>query len=320
MDQSVDAQVGSIRTAAAVVELPEVEAFLLEGEDARRWCNGMFTNNVKQLRPGEGNRHAMCDDRGRVGGLLNLHCIDDQRFLVVLDGISFRAFHERYKMYLILDDIELEQAEDHCMLTIQGPQAASILGRVGLPAPEDGHSRVDGGDDLLAGTHILTRDRSGVGGFDLLIPRDRLADQQQALINAGAAPMGADALEAQRIAHGRASWPQDGTEKSLVHELALEGEVCSFTKGCYLGQEVINRVDVKGQVAKRITGLVIQGDAPALGTEVHLEGKAIGSISSTTTLAGKTLALATLRRAAWEPGTVLHVGNQVATTAPFPLA
>jgi folate-binding protein YgfZ len=320
MEESVDAQVATIRTAASVVELPDVQAFLLEGEDARRWCNGMFTNNVKQLRPGEGNRHAMCDDRGRIGGLLALYCIDDQRFLVVLDGIDFSAFHDRYKMYLILDDIEIEQAEDHGLLTIQGPQAAAILGRMGLPAPEEGHARVDGGVDLLAGTHILSRDRSGVGGFDMLVPRAQLASQMQALIDAGAAPMTAGALDTQRIALGRAAWPQDGTEKSLVHELGLEGELCSFTKGCYLGQEVINRIDVKGQVAKRITGLLVEGQAPALGTEVQLNGKAIGTVSSTTILGGEVLALATLRRAAWEPGTIVQVGNQNATTATFPLA
>jgi folate-binding protein YgfZ len=320
MEQTVDTQVAAMRDGAGLVDLPEVEAFLLEAEDARRWCNGMFTNNVKQLRPGQGNRHAMCDDRGRVGGLLDLYCIDDQRFLVILDGLSFDAFQERYKMYLILDDIDLSPATDHRLLSLQGPHAASILGRMSLPAPEEGHARVDGGDDLLEGVHILNRDRTGLGGFDLLMPRERVDELTQAAIRAGAVAVEAAGLDAQRIAHGRAAWPQDGTEKSLIHELRLEGELCSFNKGCYLGQEVINRVDVKGKLPKRMTGLVVEGAIPPVGTEVHLDDKAIGTISSTATLQGKTLALATLRKAAWEPGTCVLVGDSPATTTAFPLA
>ena len=100
--------------------------------------------------------------------------------------------------------------------------------------------------------------------------------------------------------HGRARWPVDGTEKSMVHELGLRDEVCNFNKGCYLGQEVINRVDVKGQVTKQLHRIAITGSTQdALGAAVELDDKVVGTITSVAETPEGCVGLAVLRRAAW---------------------
>ena len=94
----------------------------------------------------------------------------------------------------------------------------------------------------------------------------------------------------------------------MVHELRFNAEVCAFDKGCYVGQEVINRIDVKGQLTKRLMGVVLDEDAlPPAGAEVLLDGEVIGTISSAARLLGTPIALGVLRKKAWEPGLAVVV-------------
>ena len=99
-------------------------------------------------------------------------------------------------------------------------------------------------------------------------------------------------------------WPVDGTEKTLIHELRINDEVCNFNKGCYLGQEVINRVDVKGLIQKRLERIVLPPNAGAVGAAITLDGTTVGSISSLTHGPEDSIALAVLRKAAWESDSV----------------
>jgi folate-binding protein YgfZ len=318
-----EAGAAGVRAGAGVADLAHVQLLTLTSDDARRWANGMFTNNIKRLQPGRGNRNAMCDDRGRVQGLLDLYCVRDDHFVVVLDGVDTEWFGQRYKMFLILDDIEVDElAGQSTLLSVQGPAAASAMEAVGLPTPEVDRAHVL---DDATGVLVARRDRTGLGGFDLIVPVDRVEQTWAALTGAGAHPFGTETLDALRIRAGRAAWPQDGTDKSMVHELGLNEEVCAFDKGCYVGQEVINRIDVKGLINKRLTGLVVDGDAaPPQGAEVWLGDKAVGTISSATAADGAVRALAVLRKTAWDPGTAVVIraadGDRPArvSTLPFP--
>jgi folate-binding protein YgfZ len=290
---------------AGLMDLCATGTVVLEGPDARRFCNGMFTNNIRAMQPGEGNRSAMCDDRGRVQGLLDLYCTGPDRFEGVLEGVDTAWFEGRYEMYIVFDDVEMEvSAQAPWLLSLQGPKAESILQSIGLPTPEEpGHHTLSD-----SGIRIMKKDRTGLGGFDLLLSTEAVVQTHADLLAAGASPLGHTAFNALRIRHGRARWPVDGNEKTLVHELAINEEVCNFNKGCYLGQEVINRIDVKGQVAKKIMTMVIEGsELPPTGAEVLLGDKAIGMITSTAHSNGQSLALAVLRKKAWEPGLDLVV-------------
>ena len=309
---SPEKEVAQAEAGAVLFDLAFVDILALQGEELQRWTNGMFTNNTRRLQPGSGNRHGMCEDRGRLQGLLDLYCVAPDRYLAVLDGVTADWFEERYRMFLILDDIEVEQRpDDATLLSLQGPGAAGLLDAAGLPAPPVTRSHVL---DAGTGVRVARRDRTGLGGFDLLVPRERVVDLWTRLLDAGAKAAGTDALDALRIRAGLARWPQDGTDKTLIHELRLNEDVCAFDKGCYVGQEVINRVDVRGAINKRLTGVRLKGPVPH-GSTVSVGDTQIGTLTSVTPVFGETLAMGVLRKAAWEPGTAVAVDTGSGTVA-----
>jgi len=252
----------------------------------------------------------MCDDRGRVLGLLDLVCTGPDRFEGILEGVSAEWFESRYGLYIVFDDVELTVSQEGpWVLSLQGPQAAEVLAQGGLPIPEVGqHAQMEDG------TRIVSKDRSGLGGFDLIVETDRIEHVWETLREVGAVPIGHQALERLRIEHGRARWPVDGTEKSLVHELGIDAEVCNFNKGCYLGQEVINRVDVKGQVNKKLLKIQLD-DSPAdlLGASVFLDEAEVGTISSAAQTSSGSIALAILRKKAWADGCQVRITTSAGT-------
>jgi folate-binding protein YgfZ len=294
-------------------DLSHRPVFRLVGDDVRRWTNGMFTNNTRRLQPGQGNRHCACDDRGRVKGVLDLYFLASDCVRIVLDGMLLEDFEQRYQMYLLLDDIEME-ADEVAVLTVQGRGTDTLLASLELPAPAEdhGHEAATGPWD---GVVVCRRDRIDCTGVDLLVPTAQAAALWQALLAAGVRPMGVDDLHGLRVVAGRVTFPTDASDKSMVHELGLNTDCCAFDKGCYVGQEIINRIDVRGAFQKRVTTVLLE-DAVPLGSSVRMDGKVMGKLTSRTTYNGQELGLGVLRKAAWPVGTELTVplddGSEVA--------
>lgn len=305
-----DAEAAAARVGVAIFDLAPVDALVLSGEEVRRWINGMFTNKYTDVEPGQGRRSVIVDDRGRVQGLVDWYCLAEDRFLGVLEGVDAAWFAQRFRMFMILDDIECDHLEDVALLSLQGPGADALVASLGLPCPVGDHSHraVDPTAPDDATVRICRKDRTGLGGLDLLVPRGVLDATWAAAVAAGATPAGQHALDALRIVAGRAAWPQDGTEKSMVHELGYNIDSVSFDKGCYLGQEVINRIERRGGVRKRLTRIALDDDAlPPVGAEVLLGEHVVGTVTSAARLDGRVWALGTLRESAWEPGTALRI-------------
>jgi folate-binding protein YgfZ len=292
------------RTGAALFDLSDHAVMQLVGPDARRFCNGMFTNNVRDLPVGRANGNAMVDDKARIQGLLDLWCTAADTFLAVLHGVTAEAFEARYGKYIIFDDVELtDESAGLVLLSVQGPEAAVVLARAGLPVPAE-----EGQVQSVEALRVLRRSRSVTGGFDLLVPRDAAAPTFEALRAAGAVPAGRDALEILRVEAGQPRWPVDMSDKSLVHELRLVERCCNFNKGCYIGQEIINRIDVMGQVNKKAWGLELLEDAlPPSGAEVRLGDDVVGHTLSGVRDGVRVRVLALLRKAAWQPGAEVEV-------------
>ncbi len=299
---SVEEEVRVIRQEAGLIDLGRSAVLTLVGPDARRFSNGMFTNNTRALAPGGRNRSAMTDEKGRMQGMLDVWCIEPEHFMVVLDGVTAEAFVERYGKFIIFDDVELTDcSQERTVLALAGPNAAAILVAAGLPAPAAGCA--------VAGEFFVARkERFGGGGYDVVAPVAEAVTLWEALRGAGARVVGFSAQEATRIAAGRVRWPVDMGERALVHEMRLVEECCSFDKGCYIGQEVINRIDVMGQVAKKIWGLTMREDAiPPLEAEVRLGADVVGVARSGARVGGVTRVLAVLRKPAWHPGLEVEV-------------
>lgn len=305
---NVEAECAAVRSGAGLYDLSHLGVMSLDGPDARRFCNGMFTNNIRALRPGSGNISAMVDDKAKIQGLLDLLCTEDTRFLALLDGVTPEDFSARYARFIIFDDVELEdQSEALGRLSVQGPGAAAVLARAGLPVPAavGQHSAVGEGDEAV---RVYARPRSRPGGYEIVAPRALLPTLWEALIRSGATPVGTAAQEVLRIEAGLARWPVDMGERALPHEMRLVERACAFDKGCYIGQEVINRIDVMGQVAKKLWGLELAENAiPPLGAEVKLDDTAVGVVASGAREGSRARCLAVLRKAAWKPGLVVTV-------------
>ena len=282
-------------------------SFLLCGEEVRRWANGMFSNNIRSLAQGSGNYSAICNDRGQVQGFLHLHCLDEDRFLCTLDGISQEDFVQRFNMFMILDDIELEE-HSNSLLYLCGEKANDILSTLGLPIPEL-HQIIE-----LKNGWIASSLRFGEEGFDCILPETLLQT-----IEENAHSCTEEDMDALRIFNGRAGWPMDGSEKTMIHELAVNELCCSFNKGCYVGQEIINRIDVKGLINKKLHRLELKNlqDKVNIGDTIVYQDKAVGTISSMARVVEsgqeKCIVLSVLRKTAWnaeelhtDKGTVVH--------------
>lgn len=268
----------------------------LHGADVRRFANGMFTNNVRDLPVGAVQRTAMVDDRGRVLGLLDLGCVaapsGEERLVAVLEGVDPEAFVERYDAFVFVDDVTfVDRSSELAVHTVQGPGAAAALATVGLPTPSQGTLvEVDGG-------YVLWRDRTGGGGFDLVLPDGRALPEVL---------QDPDRIERLRVTAGLPRWPVDFVGKVLPHEMRMRDAFLSFEKGCYVGQEAIHRIDVQGQVRRRLMGVALEVPVES-GAEVHHGGKVVGRLTSPVATADGVFGLAVLREAAATPGTEVEV-------------
>jgi tRNA-modifying protein YgfZ len=307
------------RRGVALFDRSSSDTVSLSGKDTLRFCNGMFSNNIRALRPGQSNQNVMLDAKGRILGQLEIWCVADATLLATLENVSSTTFMEHYDRFIIADDVELEDlSEQWLQLSLQGPGAAELLQRIGWPAPETGFVEVEG-------VKIARRRRSRAGGYDVLVPVEEAEAVAARLIGAGARVAGADIQEILRVEAGIARWPVDMGERALVHEMRMVPDYCSFEKGCYIGQEVINRIDVMGQVQKKLWGLELvepAEDLPAAGSEVFFGEDAVGTTTSAVAEPGRHRVLAVLRKSVWKPGLELRVGPEgcaaVVRDLPFP--
>lgn len=264
----------------------DIDVIELVGESARRFANGQFTNNVRDLPVGAHQHTAMTDDRGRLFGLGSLWVRAEDRIVLALEGWSADDFEERYRMLLLLDEVEVVR-HDGPVHTIQGGRPHSD----GLwwPAP-----------------------RSPAGGIDVVgeLPPSLLDATREAE---------PEELEALRIAEGWPRWPVDASERQLPHELGLRSTHLHFEKGCYRGQEIIHRIDVMGGVRKALTGVQLSGTPDT--DELRNGSKKVGRLGSRVEHPELGwIGLAVVRNEHRDPGTVLTLGEVTATVCSLPIA
>jgi folate-binding protein YgfZ len=160
-------------------------------------------------------------------------------------------------------------------------------------------------------------------GYEIWSTQQNLAKVWGALLRAGAVPIGSDALELYRLVRGVPRYGLDLRERDLPQETG-QHHVLNFAKGCYVGQEIVERIRSRGNVHRTLAGLELQGEPPASGSQVMAEGKQVGEITSSARVpfptGERTLALGYIRRESAEPGTLVQVDEQQATVKTLPFA
>jgi folate-binding protein YgfZ len=283
------AEHAALRQAAGVLDLSFRGRLCLLGADRQKFLNGQVTNDVKSLKTGEGCYAALVNAKGKLQSDLNLYCLADELLLDFEPGLT-QTVAARLERYIIADDVQMVEVAPHYgLLSVQGPKAAGVLANLGLAvsAPSQPMTFVSVADPARGTTYLMNQPRTGSEGFDLYVPTaalDAMAQQLSGAVGSvGGKWCGWQALEIARVEVGIPRFGADMDESNLPPEAGLDERAISYTKGCYIGQEVIARLRTYGQVAKALRGLRLADDLPALpakGDKLFKDGKEVGFITS----------------------------------------
>lgn len=239
----------------------------------------------------------------------------EQDVLAIVPPAGAERLGEHLRKYAMLARVTIEPAEgERALVTLAGARAAAVLaaalGEGPLPAEVGAHLARDWSGGELT---VARLDPLGGPGYDLIAPRAELARLLDALVSAGARPTGGAAVDALRVEAGIPLFGVDMDEGTLPPEAGLEARAVSFTKGCYIGQEVIARVTHRGRVNRHLRRLELEGDAPlALPAPLFAGEKQVGAITTCArTASGRWVGLGIVHRRA-EPGGRVHVGAPAA--------
>jgi folate-binding protein YgfZ len=283
------AEHAALRDSAGVLDLGFRSRLVLTGADRVRLLNGQVTNNVKDLAVSEGCYAALVTNKGKMQSDLNIYILPEEILLDFEPGLN-AAVSDRFNKFIIADDVQVIDAAPHYgLLSVQGPQAWTAVERVGLnvPMPEKEFQSRSIKDETLGELYCMNRPRTGSNGFDLFAPANSIAALAEKLIAAtkqlDGRATGWRALETARMESGIPRFGAEMDETNLAPEAGLESRAISYTKGCYIGQEVIARIRTYGQVAKALRGLrFADGDQPLprKGDKLFFSEKEAGYVCS----------------------------------------
>jgi tRNA-modifying protein YgfZ len=279
----------ALRNQASWLDLPARGKIKLTGEDRARLLHAMTTNHIQQLTPGTGCYAFFLNDKGRVLADANVLCRPDYFLLDVEPEIREPLF-QHLDRFIIADDVTLEDATDTiATIAVEGPEAASMLERSGAPIPEAQYSSIEWDQALVARLNF-----TGSPGFFIFVPLGEKQELISRLEAAGAAFADAEAARVVRIEHGKPRYGEDISERFLAQE-ANQPQALHFSKGCYLGQEIVERVRSRGQIHRVLMPLILDTkEPPAPGTKLE-SGAEITSAAYSPGL-GKVVALAYVRK------------------------
>ena len=302
------------RRAAGLVDLSFRSLLEVTGGDRVRWLNGQITNDVKTLQADQGMLAAALDAKGHLLADLAVYGLPESIW-VDLNRDRVETVATSFDRYIIADDVVVSTIEDRVAhLMVVGPRATGLVARVAgheaaaLSPWQHRQTQIDGVSARVIASRWLA-----MPGYDVLVPAERAGEAWAAFTRAGGPdglrPVGLAALERLRV---EAGWPWYGVDFDESHLLmeALTRDHVSFTKGCYIGQEVVIRIEHQGHVNKRLCGLLLSGEAvPPAGSTLCLGGRKVGTVTSATFSPDlrRAIALGYVRHECWEPGTKLDL-------------
>ena len=276
-----------LRQSAGVIDLSARSRLCVTGADRQRFINGQVTNNVKDLKVGQGCYAALVTAKGKMESDLFIYCLPDELLLDFEPGLT-HAVTARLEKYVIADDVQIVDVSGlYGMLTVQGPRSAEVIQVLGLPPPAAHLNWTSVSHEKAGEIYCMNNPRGTGAGFDVFVPsaqhgvmHDRLA-QAAAKVEGGVST--GEALEIVRIEAGIPRFGIDMDQANLAPEAGVEARAISYNKGCYIGQEVISRIRAFGQVAKSLRGLRLPdslSELPARGEKLYRDGKEVGYLTS----------------------------------------
>ena len=318
------AEFRALLSGCGVYDLSQRSKIRLTGSDRVRWLNGMVTNNIRDLAVNHGVYAFLLNAQGHIQADVYAYNMGDS-LIVDIDLQLREKVLAHFDKFIIMDDVEVaDVSAGLSAIGIAGPQAEAALKAAGIQVPqlaplEACSPQCDCACSCLECTVVRTDDPAE-SSYEIWIGPDKIKPTRNALIAAGAIPIGASALEWQRIRWGIPCLGVDIRERDLPQETG-QMRALSFTKGCYLGQEIVERIRSRGAVHRQFTAFLVEGPLPAPGTKIQADDKDAGEITSSNVLplaAGeRTVALGYLRREA--VGKLLRAGTATLTPAKIPM-
>ncbi|QHS53981.1 folate-binding protein YgfZ [Edaphobacter sp. 12200R-103] len=325
MPPTSDPELDALLHRAVIASLDQIGWLRVTGADRVRWLNGMATNFVQALAPGTGVYNFFLNAQGRIQGDGNIFALQDE-LLIETPRQQIATLIPYLDHYIIMDDVELADISDSRHgLTVIGPQASSLLTKIGLPLIPQEELKVERQSWGTSTVDIHIAHGPLVPRFELWVgDPDDLQKLRQALESAGAAHVSAQTIEYLRLLEGTPLYGTDIRDRDLPQE-TNQARALHFNKGCYLGQEIVERIRSRGNVHRTLTSFRLEGTLPAPGVALQAADKAAGELTSVAALpliseTGEALqiGLGYARREALDRHDPLHYEGGIAHPAPSP--
>jgi tRNA-modifying protein YgfZ len=298
----------ALRRGSAILDLSARGRILVRGRDRARLLHNLTSNEVKKMTPGSASYAFLLSPQGRIQADLYLLCFVDH-FLIDTEPEQREKVLQHIKRYIIADQVELEDVTSAtACVGVEGLEAGGILAQIGAPVPGD-YAYLAWGEITVAGVTRTgqpgARIYCAAAEFDAIVSR---------LQTAGAKPASEEDARTVRIENGKPRYGEDIFDKSLPQE-TQQMQAVSFTKGCYLGQEIVERIRAQGHVNKKLVRLEIEGtEPPPPGTKAIANAAEVGEITSAvySPRSGAVAALAYLRTQFTAPGVDVVVAERQA--------
>ena len=251
----------------------------VSGSEATMFLNGLITNDMKTLAANRWMPAVFPTVQGRLIGVVRVVRPSESSFLIDTETESLDAVLKTISRFTMAGDFKVSDVTDEtALLTVQGQLAGEVIEKVFKTSVSE--IPVNGVSEVQTAT-IVRATHTGENGFDIIIDSSQKAELLQALESAGAQPVSEDTLEILRVEAGIARFGRDMDETNVVPETNLDDAV-SYTKGCYVGQEIIVRIKHRGHPAKKLTGLRFETDTQIESGAIinSTENKEIGRVTS----------------------------------------
>ncbi|MBZ5571752.1 MAG: folate-binding protein [Acidobacteriia bacterium] len=315
------AEFGHLVSGCGLFDLGTRAKVAVTGGDRVRWLNGMVTNNVRDLVPSHGVYAFLLNPQGHILGDLYAYNRGES-LLIDTDQAQLEKTLATFDRYIIMDDVEVTNLSDKMTaIGVAGPKAGETLRAAGFEAVQLAPLQFV---DLSWQNRAMTLargDNPAVEWYELWCAPGEVAALHDGLKQAGARLAGGSAVDLLRIASGVPRYGTDIRERDLPQETEQE-RALNFNKGCYIGQEIVERIRSRGAVHRKFSGFEVRGPLPEPGTKIQVDGKDIGEITSAAALplseGERNVALGYIRREMAAPGKELRAGDAQLTVATLP--
>jgi len=315
-----------LQRGAGAIDLSSRGRIFVGGSEAVQFLNGLITNDMKTLAEGTWMPAAFPTVQGRLVASVRVVRLKDETtdenvcpvFLIDTEAVTHERVLKTIERFTLAGDFRVSDiTSETALISVQGKNAVdvvqSVLGAEAVGQPANGVTNISWRQPQVTGdVTVIRASHTAEDGFDLVVKADQAGSLWSALQDADARPVGYDAFDILRIEAGLPRYGVDMDDTNVVTETALDDAV-SYTKGCYVGQEIIARIKYRGHVAKKLAGLVFDQavKVEANSTIKSTDDKDIGRVTSVaySPHLGRTIALGYLKYDYLAAGTNVKINS-----------